>query len=205
MSNRAFSIVCAVDLSEMSPAVIEHALSEAHRHRDVSLHFLTVCERQKGGFLKKEPAQDDLQEADKKLRALVRESLPAFADADDDTERRVRFHTRTGKADEQILELAQEARADRVIMGRHNNKSHRRPMGGISAAVVNAAVCTVEIVQVPDYGEVEGDYETCAECVLVRERSGGERWFCEEHRDGRVPRLSQSVGKTSPASGWGFF
>lgn len=205
MSNRAFSLVCAVDLSEISPAVIEHALSEAHRHPDVSMHFLTVCERQKGRFLKKDPVLADLQEADKKLRALVYESLPTFTDASDDTKRQLRFHTRTGKADEQILELALEARADRVIMGRHSNESRRRPMGGISAAVVKAAVCTVEIVQPPNYEVVEDEDEACAECVLVRERSGGERWFCEEHSDGRVPRLSRSVGKTSPVSGWGIF
>ncbi len=205
MSNRAFSLVCAVDLTEITSVVVEHALSEAHRHQDVSMHFLTVCERQKGRFLKKDPELADIQEADRKLRALVRESLPTFSDSSDDTTRHVRFHTRSGKADEEILELAQEARADRIIMGRHSNERHRRPMGGISAAVVNAAACTVEIVQFANYGVVEDDYEACAECVLVRERSGGERWFCEEHSDGRAPRLSGSVGISSPVSGWGIF
>lgn len=205
MSNRAFSLVCAVDLSEISPAVIEHALSESHRHRDVSMHFLTVCEPQKGRFLKKAPEVADIEEADKKLRALVRESLPTFADASEGSKRQLRFHTRCGKAEEQILELALESRADRVILGRHSNEKHRRTMGGISAAVVNEAVCTVEVVQIPNYGVVEEDYETCAECVLVRERSGGERWFCEEHSDGREPRLSGNLGITSPVSGWGIF
>lgn len=188
----------------MSLVVVEHALSQTNHHRDLSLHFLTVCEPQKGRFLKKDPVLDDLQEADRKLRALVRENLPTFVNALEDSKRQLRFHTRSGKADEQILELALEARADRVIIGRHSNENHRR-MGGISAAVVNAAVCTVEVVQIANYGAIEEDYATCSECVLVREKSGGERWFCNEHNDGRAPRLSGSVGKTSAVSGWGMF
>lgn len=205
MSNRAFSLVCAVDLSERSSAVIEHALSEAHRHREMSMHFLTVCEAQKGRFLKTDPTLADMQEADARLRALVRESMPTFSDPSKSSRSEVRFHTRGGKADEQILELALEARADRVIIGHHSSDSHRRPMGGIAAAVVKAAICTVEVVQTADYGEVEEDYAACAECVLVREQSGGERWFCEEHSDGRAPRLSGNLGITSPALGWGNF
>jgi nucleotide-binding universal stress UspA family protein len=205
MSKRPFSIVCAVDLSEISPAVIEHALAEAHRHDTVSMHFLTVAETRKGRFSKQDPSQRDLEETDQNLRALVRESLSVFADDREGLKREVRFHTRMGKADEQILELALEARADRIIVGRHSNPKHRKPMGGISAAVVNAAACTVEIVQVADYGAVEEEYEQCAECVLVRERSGGSSWFCGEHSDGRMPRLSGSVGVTSYTPGWGIF
>jgi nucleotide-binding universal stress UspA family protein len=205
MPTRAFSLVCAVDLSEMSSAIIEHALSEAQRRSDVSMHFLTVCEPRKGRFTKTDPVQSDLEEADKKIRELVRESLPTFAVGGDQAKRQVRFHTRTGKAAEQILELALEARADRVIVGRHSNERHRRPIGGVTAAVVNAASCTVEVVQIPSYGEVKEDYEQCHECVKVRERSGGNKWFCAEHNDGRAPRLSGSVGVSSPISGWGIF
>jgi nucleotide-binding universal stress UspA family protein len=205
MPNRPFTIVCAVDLSENSPAVIEHALSESLRHRDVSMHFLTVCEPKKGRFLKKEPVLADIEEADQKLRALVRESLPTFDNTEDDTKRQLIFHTRSGRADDQILELALEARADRVVIGRHSNERHLRTLGGIAATVVNTAVCTVEVVQIPNYGVIEEDYETCAECVLVRERSGGEQWFCGEHNEGREPRLSGNLGVTSPVTGWGIF
>ena len=205
MSNRPFSLVCAVDLSENSSAVIEHALSESRRHRDVSMHFLTVCESKKGRFLKKDPELADMEAADQKLRALVRESLPTFDKTEEDTKRQLRFHTRCGRADDQILELALEARADRVVIGRHGNERHLRTLGGISAAVVNAAVCTVEVVQVADYGVIEEDYDNCPECVLVREVSGGERWFCEVHSDGREPRLSGNLGVTSPVTGWGIF
>lgn len=204
MSSRPYSLVCAVDLSESSSAVIAHALSEAHRHREVSVQFLTVCETKKGRFSKTDPMLSDLEEADKKLRALVRDSLPAFADSEE-SKRTLRFHARAGKADEQILELAQEARADRIVVGHHSNERHSKSPGGIAAAVVNAAPCTVEIVQVPNYSAPEHNYERCAECVRVRESSGGNQWFCKEHSDGRTPRLSGSVGITSPTPGWGIF
>ncbi len=204
MSTRAFSIVCAVDLSEISAAVVEHALSEAHRHRQVSLHFITVAETRKGRFSKKEPTETDLDEADARLRALVGEILPSFAEEGEDLQRVVRFHARAGKADEQIVELAMEARADRIVMGRHSSDVHRKTLGGIAGAVVNAAPCTVEIVQLADYGQVDEDYDACAACVEVRAQSGGEKWFCPEHSDGRAPRLSGRIGVTT-TSGWGIF
>jgi nucleotide-binding universal stress UspA family protein len=205
MSTRVYSIVCAVDLSETSPGVIEHALSEAHRHRNVGLHFMTIVEPRKGRFKRDEPGDADLKKADWTLRALVRESLPAFADdVEEDSQRELRFHTRVGQADEQIIELAMEARADRIVMGRHSNERHRKPLGGISGAVVNSAPCTVEIVQVADYGQVE-DYDQCPLCVQVRSQSGGNTWFCPEHSTGRIPRLTDSVGISSPTPGWGIF
>jgi nucleotide-binding universal stress UspA family protein len=190
-------------LSESSSAVIAHALSEAHRHREVSVQFLTVCETKKGRFSKTDPVLSDLEESDQKLRALVQDTLSAFTDAGE-SKRTLRFHARAGNADEQILELAQEARADRIVVGHHSSERHRKP-GGIAAAVVNAAPCTVEIVLVPNYSAPEHDYEQCAECVRVRESSGGNQWFCKEHSDGRTPRLSGSVGITSPTPGWGIF
>lgn len=205
MSTRPFSIVCAVDLSEISASVVEHALSEAYRHRQVGLHFMTVIETRKGRFAHDEPSESDLQEAGDKLRALVSESLPAFADARKDLHRSLLFHMRVGKADEEIVELAMEARADRIVVGRHRRHRHRGMLGGISAAVVNTAPCTVEIVQVVDYGQTEEDYDQCSLCVQVREQSGGNRWFCSEHSVGRSPRLTRSVGITTPTPGWGIF
>lgn len=205
MPARFFSIVCAVDLSERSPVVIEHALSEAHRHRNISLHFITVVEPPRGRFARVEPAAADLEVADQKLRALVRESLPGFVDDMEDTQRRLRFHTRAGVADEEILELAMEARTDRIVVGCHSSEHRRKLLGGISGAIVNAATCTVEVVRVADYGPVEDDYEQCPLCVETREQSGGERWFCSEHSEGRIPRLTGSVGISSPTPGWGIF
>lgn len=205
MSTRSFSLVCAVDLSEMSPAVILHALSEAHRHDNVRLHFLTTVEKSKGRFKSVEPAPGDLEKANQDLVALVQESLPAFVEEGGTATRTLHFHTRLGKADEQILELALEARADRIIVGRHSLDHHQKKLGGISAAVVNRAPCTVEVVQIVDYGPSDDEMEQCEECVKVRESSGGERWFCKEHSDGRMPRLSGSVGITSHTPGWGIF
>ena len=192
----------------MSAPVIEHALAEAHRLPWVGLHFITVVEPSKGRFTTKEPSDEDLQSADASLRQMVGEILPTFSSDEPDSKRSLRFHTRTGKADEQIIELAMEARADLLVIGSHSKgkkTAHRKVLGGISAAVVNQAPCTVEVVRIADYEGTDEDYAACPACVAVRASSHGNQWFCPEHSDGRVPRLSGRVGLSSPVSGWGIF
>ena len=205
MSIQPFVVVCAVNLGEISAIVIEHALAEAHRHQNVSLHFLTVIETRRGRFSTRRVSEEELQGADEQLRSLVRDLISAFVDRSEDVRREVRFHTRAGRVDDQIVELALEARADRIIIGRHADEQRRKTLGSVSSTVVNAAPCTVEIVQVADYERMEQSYEQCPECVQVREQSRGDQWFCSEHHEGRVPRLSASVSSSSMTPGWGMF
>lgn len=205
MSTRPFVIVCAVDLSEFAPSVIEHALDQAHRHRTVDLHFLTVVETSKHFFSHGQPTSLDLENTDEQLRELVEESLPAFADSSAEVKRKLRFHTRAGAAEDEIVELAHEARADRIVLGRHGARKRRAKMGGIAGKVVEAAPCTVHVVQLGDYEGAREDFEQCIQCMQSREDTGGDVWFCAEHSEGRAPRLMRSVGVSTPTPGWGVF
>ena len=204
MSSRAFHIVCGLDLSEYSPAIIEQALDEAHRRPHVTLHFITVLEEGKGVFTSKQPTEAELEDADTRLRFLVAETLPAFADENAERQRLLRFHTRAGTPDTEIVELAFESRAERIIVGRHGAKVRRGTMGSIAARVVEAAPCTVHVVQLTDYEGVEDDYDRCPECAQIREQELEGAWFCKAHLDGRSKRLARSrVGISLPAPGWG--
>ena len=205
MTSRPFHIVCAVDLSEFAPSVIENALDEAHRHAEVVLHFITVLEPGKGLITHKAPTVAQLEEAELQVRSLVAEALPAFADDGPNAKRRILFHARAGKPEEQIVELAFEARAERIVLGRHGSHIRRDGMGTVASRVVSTAPCTVYVVQPSHYEDAQEDYESCAKCVAVRESSGGQAWFCPEHSEGRVPRLSESVGVSSHTPGWGVF
>lgn len=205
MNSKPIHIVCAVDLSEYSIAVIEHALDEAHRHTNVVLHFITVLETDRSMFTKKVPTSAQLEEIESRLRGLVEESLPTFSDTNDAVKRRIRFHVRVGRPDDEIVELAYEAQASRVIVGRHGARNRNRRTGSIATRIVESAPCTVLVVQAAQYEPAEHNYAHCPTCVQVRESSGGEQWFCKEHNLGRTPRLSQSVGTTSSTPGWGLF
>ena len=204
MTAQAISIVCAVDFSEFAPSVIEHALSEAHHHSQVALHFITVLEPGKGLFSHTTPSASELEEADEKLRSLVMETLPTFMEDGAKAIRKVRFHARVGKPEDEIIELSYEAKADLIIVGRRGARRGRK-MGSVATRVVEATPCTVYVVQLSAYDTATEDYELCAECVQVREESAGEMWFCSAHSDGRSPRLSRSIGVSTPTPGWGLF
>lgn len=204
MTSRAFHIVCAVDLSEFSPAVIEHALDEANRHADVLLHFITVLEEGKGIFSHKAPTEEELLAADNSLRFMVAETLPAFVDTATVRDRMLRFHTRAGKPEEEIIELASESRAERVVVGRHGGKVRKGKMGSIANLLVQAAPCTVLVVQLSDYEGIHDDYDRCPDCAHLREVSTDGAWFCTAHLDGRSKRLARSrVRIGAPTPGWG--
>jgi len=205
MSTRPIHIVCAVDLSECSSAVIEHALDEARRYAHVVVHFITVLEVDQGIFNRAAPTDTQLQEVEASLRALVEESLPAFSDSSGESQRHIRFHIRVGRPDYEIVELAYEAQARRIIVGRRGARIRSKHLGGIASRVVQESPCTVLIVQLANYDGTEHNYERCLDCVDVRESSGGEQWFCQQHQEGRMPRLTQTVGVTSPIPGWGIF
>lgn len=204
MSSRAFHIVCAVDRSEFSESVIEHALDEARRYPNVILHFITILEEGKGIFSSKEPAEAELEEADNCIRRLVAEALPAFADDNGEANRQLRFHTRAGEPANEVVELAFESRAERVVVGRFGARQRRGKMGSIAERVVDKAPCTVHVVQPSDYEGLREDYERCPECAQIREQSRDGMWFCPEHLDGRSKRLARAnVGIGSPTPGWG--
>ena len=204
-TSRTRVVVCAVDLSEYSLPVIEHALDEAHRLADVDLHFVHVVEHTKTLFAQAGIDSLEVARAEAALQTLVAESLPAFEDANLGAQRKVRFHTRVGIPDEEIVELCHEARADRLVVGRHGARIRRGKMGGIASRVLESAPCTVHVVRLTDYEGADEDRAQCKLCIDTREQSGGEQWFCREHSEGRVPRLMESVGVSSPVPGWGIF
>lgn len=186
-------MICAIDRGEVSPLVIERALADALHHKNVNLHIITVVGE-----------EAEAEEANASLHQLVDEILPTFADEASGALRRIKMHTRVGETAAQIVELAYESRAHVIFVGRFGGPNPGRRLGRTATDVVNTAPCTVQVVQVPYYDE-EGP-EMCAACARVREDSDGERWFCDAHNDGRIPRLMERVGTTITSTpGWGLF
>src|SRR5689334_23019742 len=96
-------IVVALDLSEYSEIVLEHALDQASRHQSVDLHFLAVTDQV--------TKADDLK---RRLGNLVLEGLDGF----DSSEWRARLHVRVGRPGEEIAALAAELSAHLIVVGR---------------------------------------------------------------------------------------
>ena len=161
---RRFGIVVALDLSEYSEIVLEHALDQAARHDAPDLHLLTVVDS--GG---------DLEDTKKAMAALV---LPALGDPDC-TDWSARLHVRAGRAAEEIANLAAEVRADLIVVGRFGLHHRGTRLGSVASRVLDAATCPTLVVGLTD--DSPDAIASCTDCVIARAESEGERWFCAAH------------------------
>ena len=190
MGQRPYTIIAGIDRSESSELVLEHVIDAASRYRSAEIHVLGVVDT--GHHLRRSGGEHDaeLDQLDRSLRGQVEQALDDF----DHPERRhtgwrIRVHARAGVPHEQILELAAEARADLILLGRHGVRGRTtRSMGSVPARVLEQARCPVLVLQTPDWDESASEAaEACPACVAVRRDSSGERWFCDEHSQDGYP------------------
>lgn len=159
---RRYRMVVGVDLSEYSQIVIEHALDQAARHQAPELHFLHIAERRKA----------PIEALTERLSAAVYPSLQVFNQHSSDW--RARLHVRRGKPEQQISILAADILADMIVIGQFG--LHRK---GLPKRVLSAAPCATLVVGMPK----ELDTSQCYACSAMRDRTDGERWFCDDHND----------------------
>lgn len=157
-----FRIVVALDRSEYSEIVLEHALDQAARHTSPDLHFVTVV-----------AGEREVDDAKAWLASVVREGVDTFRS--DRADGRVRLHVACGRAAEEISTLAADLSADLLVVGRFG--AHGKH--SISDRVLTLATCPTLVVGLT---ERSADAQPqCAACVAIRESSDGERWFCDHH------------------------
>ncbi|HET7503140.1 MAG TPA: universal stress protein [Kofleriaceae bacterium] len=167
---RRFRIVVGIDLSEYSDIVLEHALDQAARHDAPELHFLTVRERRR-------PSAEDCKQA---LWDRIYPTLEAFNRHG--TDWRARLHIRRGKPEIEIAELAAEIRADLIVIGQFGLHTPRASDKNLPNRVLQQAVCPTLVVGPP---VAVDSTPQCPMCVVVREDTEGERWFCSQHAGDR--------------------
>jgi nucleotide-binding universal stress UspA family protein len=182
-----YRIVVALDLSEYSEVVLEHALDQAARHAAPDLNFLHVVAN-----------EADVDAMKQRLSELV---LPAL-DGLDATDWRARMHVRVGVAHEEIANLADELRAQLIVMGRFGTHPQRH-LGAVASRVLAATTCPTLVVGLFD--ESLDATAQCSECVAIRAESDGERLFCATHaapdRMSVSPLLAHGVTWTGGGGG----
>lgn len=174
-----FKIVVALDASEYSEIVLEHALDQAARHDAAELHFLVVAENGED--------DDELERLRKWLTDIVVEGLATFQA--NRPSARARVHIRAGKPTEEIVSLAGEIQASLLVIGRYGLHRWRK---SVTDHVVESAPCPTLVV-----GLTERVVETqpqCPACIEVRADSDGERWFCDAHTGDDRLRWTTLVG-----------
>lgn len=171
---RPYRIVTAIDRSEYSEIVIEHALDHAARHQLPDLHVLSVVDD-----------DTDATELAIWLEALVRDGLETFRAGPN---WRTRLHVRRGHVEEEIARLAEELAADLIVIGHYGLHGTR---GSVVDRVLAAANCPTLVIGLTDHPVVVD--EQCEACMTVRTESGGERMFCVAHTDLERLHLSPTL------------
>src|SRR5512140_2971938 len=159
-----YRIVIALDRSEYSEIVLEHAFDQAVRHDAPDLHFLTVIDDR----------SVDIAAAKQWLTRSVLEGLETFRG--DRPDWRTRLHVRQGQPAAEIANLAAEVAADLLVIGRFG-LHHAR--GSVADRVLAMVECPTLVVGLS--GQAVSLDPPCPACVREREFSDGERWFCSEH------------------------
>ena len=142
-------ILLALDDSRFSQAAIETVIEQA-RPQDTDVRILHVVEsppllvaREMGGY---EPALETALESQKQnAEALVMKAAELLRARG----LKVAATLEVGDAKSKILDVAEEWRADLIVVGSHGRRGFERfLMGSVSDAVARHAKCSVQIVRI---------------------------------------------------------
>lgn len=178
-----YRIVVALDGTEYSEIVLEHAMDQAARHDAPELHFLLVAEDRHGA---------DVEGLRNWLTRTVVDGLGSFQRNRQGWQTRI--HIREGKPEEEIVALAGELRASLLVIGRYGVHRWRK---SLTERVVDTAPCPTLVVGLTEH--TADSQPQCPACVEVRAATDGERWFCDEHTDHDRLRWSTLVHEGAPS------
>jgi nucleotide-binding universal stress UspA family protein len=169
------TVLAAIDFSEASDLVVEHALAMARQADAHEIHFLHV-----------RPIPSD--EADREARQIEFEQWLDARVRDNGSVPytiKVVAHEAYGDAADVIVEMAGDLLASAVVVGTHGRKGlQRMVMGSVAESVVRNAGCPVLVARPQMHREPAARIEPpCPQCVERRAQSGGEQLWCEQHSE----------------------
>jgi nucleotide-binding universal stress UspA family protein len=185
-STNRYTIVVGFDLSEPSEVALDQAIELAQAHEDCRLHVLAVLDERNGlpglaevgDFAAAERTQTALATlVDKRLLEARSRPVNLF------------LHARIGSPAVEILELAEEAEADLIVVGTHGRRGvSRLVLGSVAERVVRHARLPVLVSRPGIMREEEEERASrwdpeppCIHCVDTRRDTNGEIWWCQLH------------------------
>jgi nucleotide-binding universal stress UspA family protein len=205
--NNPYSIVVAVDYSEVGDLAFERALELAADRKSAAVHVVHVLSLYQAG-LGLEPAgagtlateAPSVQEAAERLRQYVEKQVSNFRAARPEIPPTfpdyLVAHQRVEMPSEEIAQLASDLEADLVVVGTHGRRGFSRfLLGSVAEATVRLAPCPVLVVR-PKAAPQPGPMiqPPCPKCVEARLQSRGAELWCEQHRERHGQRHTYHQG-----------
>jgi len=165
-------ILAAVDYSDLAPLVVAEAAALASQRQAAQLHFLHT-----------NPSFTNALEQELRHRELLEWLAPRLYGVPGLSQTRLVAHEQSGSPAHLILEMARDLAMDLVVVGTHDRKRMQRLMlGSVASEVVQKCGCPVLVVR-PKFHDAETPSiePPCSACVEMRQQSGGEIFWCEQH------------------------
>jgi nucleotide-binding universal stress UspA family protein len=185
------NILAAIDYSEDSAAVVDHAVAISRSYRPCSLHFLHVNQS---------PVKDEEGQEGRRFELL--EWLGARLPAPDDALAGISViaHEATGDPWHLIVQIASDLASDVVVLGTRGRRGlQRMMMGSVAEAVSRHCGCSVFVVRAKAHDRPFVALEPrCGLCVEARLQSQGSVLWCHDHiarQDRRHAHYGKGLGQ----------
>jgi nucleotide-binding universal stress UspA family protein len=169
------SILAAIDYSESSSLVVEHAIDVARQRNAQQIDFVHV---------RPENSDEEALEANRtELAAWLSARLEGTTSAQHTL--KAVAHEAGGKPAEVIVSMASDLNASVVIVGTHGRTGVQRMlMGSVAEAVVRNAGCPVLVVRPVSHAHSAPSIEpACPRCLEVQAETQGAELWCEQHTE----------------------
>ncbi len=197
-----FVILAAMDGTAEGLEVAKYAADFAGRLSGVELHLLHCVSQLRADLqLSEVPAHMGdakfVREGEEVLERATAETRHLFNG-------KLATHLTSGSPTREILQLANDLRADLIIVGTQDLRGPKRMLlGSVSEHVAKRARCPVVVVRKIRYAETEPEIEPpCEDCLAVQASSAGAQLWCERHSH-HLRRIHTVHGANGPNVGGG--
>jgi nucleotide-binding universal stress UspA family protein len=171
-----YVVMAAIDLAGGSDGVLQ-AASRLASTPDGELHVVHVIPKDAGGSFR---GEDALRLSN--LTDDVRATLEQLASKLPARIKRIVLHTRLGRADAEIAQLASDIGADLVVVGtRELTGIDRLLLGSVGASLIRNAPCPVLVCRPKSVAPAEQIAPPCPDCRAVQQATGRKTLWCERH------------------------
>jgi nucleotide-binding universal stress UspA family protein len=191
----SFSLLAAVDYSELSDLVLTQTLELARRYGNAEAHFLHVSS----------DVPKDLGTGTRRTELLFNWLGDRLKNIDPlPTTVQIVGHEAAGDPSHVILQTAGDLLTDFVVVGsRGRTGVERMLMGSVAESVMRHAACPVLVVRPKQHDDPAAQIEPpCPRCVEARFATHGASFWCEQHQEkhGRRHTYYDNQGQTWGAS-----
>lgn len=186
---RISRIVVGYDYSPISDLALERAFEFGSREEHAEIHVVTVVLLGEGAGVGVPGAPIyptiSIDASHSALENRAKELAEEWKKRTGKSFDRLVTHVRSEAPAIEIAQLAADLEADLIVVGTHGRRGMRRfLLGSVAEGVVRLAPCEVLVVRPrEEEADVPKIEPPCPRCVEERKRTGGEQFWCEQHRE----------------------